>query len=171
MTGLEFSREIDLKKIPQNGMRLREHASDEELSALARRYKLDGILQFQLEAEVTTWRKKGIQVAGTVSASIRQSCVVTLEAFEQVIEEPFSTLFLPAGMIQETDDPEADVPEAMTDGVADVGELAVQVLALGIDPHPRKPDAEFLYQTDSEENLPDETDNPFHALKRLHKKG
>lgn len=170
MTALEFSREVDLKKIPQNGLRFSERASEEELLALASRYKLDAVLSFQIEADISSWRKKGIQAVGQVSAILQQTCVVTLEVFEQSLEESFNTLFLPANMIQETDDPDADIPEAMQDGVADVGELAVQVLALGIDPHPRKPDVEFQYQGSAADSAPDETVNPFKVLKDLHKK-
>ena len=168
MSIFEFSRVVELKKIPQNGMRMTELATDSELSALTARFKLDAVLSFQLEAELTAWRKKGIQATGRVSARLRQTCVVSLEVFEQTLDEPFSTLFLPANMIQETDDPDADIPEAMNEGMADIGELAVQVLALGIDPHPRKPDAEFVYQNSDEGMVQEEKANPFHALKGLH---
>ncbi|MGC6511589.1 MAG: YceD family protein [Parvibaculales bacterium] len=168
MTKPEFSREVELKKIPQNGMRFDETAIQEELTALAARYRLEAVLRFHVEAELSSWRKKGIQAQGKVSATLRQTCVVTLEVFDQQLEENFNTLFLPARMIHDSDDPDADVPEAMTDGIADIGELAVQVLALGIDPHPRKPDAEFQFQGKAADAPVEEKDNPFQALKDLY---
>ena len=171
MSKLEFSREIELRKIPQNGHSIHERATADELVALAKRYKLEAVVSFSVEAEISAWRKKGIEATGSVKALVRQNCVVTLDAFEQVIEETFNTLFLPAHMIKESEDPEEDLPEALNEGIANIGELAVQVLALGIDPHPRKPEAKFHYQESDEDDQQDQADNPFLALKGLHDKG
>ena len=62
------------------------------------------------------------------------------------------------GRAGEADDP----PEAMVDGIADVGAVATEFLLLGIDPYPRKPDA--VFDRPSEGNV---GDGPFAALAKL----
>jgi hypothetical protein len=58
-----------------------------------------------------------------------------------------------------------DPPEPLPDGFIDLGALAVEFLALALDPFPRKPGAAF----DSADS--DETPSPFAALAALKQGG
>ncbi len=170
---LEFSREVDIKHVPQKGQSLREQASQEECASLAARYKIDGVKSFELEVDIVKWKKSALRAKGKVKAVLVQECVVSLALFEQEVEEAFSVLLLPDYMMQtdnaSTPDAPADLDredeEVLVDGKADIGELAVQMLSLGIDPHPRKSDVPFSYEESVPEN--DTTENPFHILKNL----
>ncbi len=55
-----------------------------------------------------------------------------------------------------------DPPEPLTGGAVDLGALAVEAVALGLDPFPRKPDAKPVDVTIGEAR-----DNPFAALAAL----
>jgi hypothetical protein len=89
----------------------------------------------------------GLHVTGAVSATVGQTCVVTLEPVESEINEAVDLVFKPdadaaasADMSLDTAEPEI---EPLVDGVVDLGALATEFLILGIDPYPRKPGAVF----------------------------
>ena len=60
----------------------------------------------------------------------------------------------------------ADAPDPIVDGKIDLGALAAEFLALGLDPYPRKPGAEFAPPAADEP-----PDSPFDALAKIAKKG
>jgi hypothetical protein len=108
----------------------------------------------------------GVQVEGTLEATVTQQCVVTLEPFDNSVFEEVSLRFVPEGSpeaAQETseDDLEFDPPDELTNGALDLGVVAAEFLALGVDPYPRKPGAEF--------KAPEPGDRPsaFAALEQL----
>jgi hypothetical protein len=55
-----------------------------------------------------------------------------------------------------------DPPDPIVGGAVDLGVLTAEFLALGLDPHPRKPDADFRFEA-SDEPPP----SPFAALDKL----
>jgi hypothetical protein len=57
----------------------------------------------------------------------------------------------------------ADPPEAIVNGIIDLGRIATDALFLAIDPYPRKPGVVF----EAEVTAPDPEDHPFAALKAL----
>lgn len=128
-----------------------------------------------LKAELKLMPERGgqIRVTGRLYGSVVQSCVVTLEPVENKVSEDIDQLFAPASQIREMaalvddaeegDDETADPPEPIVDGVIDIGHLAVDSMFLGLDPYPRKPDAEFKPVF----TPADPKDHPFAALKAL----
>ncbi|PXW57977.1 YceD family protein [Chelatococcus asaccharovorans] len=74
---------------------------------------------------------------------------------------------------------DADPPDAIVDGTIDLGQLAAEYLALGLDPYPRKPGALFVPKAagveagddapseDDEVSVPVDKPSPFAALSRL----
>ncbi len=128
-----------------------------------------------LEASFTLIPAKGgiVTVTGTVKASINQTCVLTLDAFPTIINELVELEFIPADKApaskqavtkpaQEQEIEENDPPDLIIDGHIDLGAVTVEFLALGLDPFPRKPDAEFSYVDPT-----DEKENPFAKLIKL----
>jgi hypothetical protein len=111
-----------------------------------------------------------------VQARIGQTCVVTLDPIENDIDEPIDLMFAPpeqipqmADLIDEVEDSDEetpDPPEPIVNGFIDIGRLATDVLFLGIDPYPRKPDAVFEQAVE----VVDPLDHPFAALKALQEK-
>jgi len=104
-----------------------------------------------------------------VSATVGQTCVVTLEPIENEIDEAIDLVFAPGDASPiigaEVDLSGSDAPEALIGGGVDLGEIATEFLILGLDPYPRKPDAIFQSPTAGEDSA-----NPFAALAALKKR-
>lgn len=166
-------RPFSLAGLAPEGETVTIETSAEERAALARSYGVEAVNAFAAEMTVTPWRAIGWRVRGRVRADITQTCVVTLEPLEAVVDEPIEATFLPAGSDallrepgvrgEEIVDPEAeDAPEAVEGGVIDLGALAAEHFALGIDPYPRKPGAVFEPPASEEDRA-----SPFAALAQL----
>jgi uncharacterized metal-binding protein YceD (DUF177 family) len=114
-----------------------------------------------------------VHVTGTVSATVGQTCVVTLEPLDSTIEEAVDLIFSPDAAEPEpepeSDDPnrrgswEADPPEPLVNGVIDLGALAAEFMILGINPYPRKEGAVLTPPAEKA----DPGAHPFAALARL----
>lgn len=93
-----------------------------------------------------------IEAEGALRATVVRECVVSLEPFEATVEEDFHLRFVPPGS-EDDDDPES-VDQVPFDGNAiDLGEAAVEQLALALDPYPRAPGA-ALPEPDAPEPVP-----------------
>lgn len=150
----EFSRLIDAPAVLAAGG-ASEHlsANDGERAALARRLGLVSIASLEATLELRTWRGCGLEVEGVLKARVVQSCVVSLEPIESMIETVVLARYLPSAMnpsdsLEMTEaalDPFAtEPPETLPQsGRLDLGELVTQHLAIAVDPYPRRPDAEF----------------------------
>lgn len=144
-----WSDRVAIADIPEAGRRLDLVADDAAREAIA---KLAGLVALpRLEAHFDLLRigADGLRVTGRVSATVVQSCVVTLDQVESEIDEEVELQFAPQGAVA-SEAPaglhgvgEADPPETLQDGFADLGAVATEFLLLGIDPYPRKPDAVF----------------------------
>jgi hypothetical protein len=173
-----FSRPLAVESIRETGARLKFAASEAECAALAERDELLGLRDLVVEAEVFRRGKEGLLVKGRVTALVTQTCVVSLEPFESPVDEAFEIEFAPqaeaeaayaramaeieaaadkAAALAEQRDP----PDPIIGGKIDLGVLAAEFLALGLDPYPRKPGARF------EDFIAPETDEkptPFSGL-------
>ena len=128
----------------------------------------------RLEAKFDVMRhsENGPHVIGVVSATVGQSCVVTLEPLSHDVEEAVDLVFVPQAIPAPGDgDVKAeprnakwDDPEPLIGGALDLGALATEFLLLGLDPYPRKPGVVFEAPQDG---TPDE--GPFAALAKLTK--
>jgi hypothetical protein len=126
----------------------------DERAALATRLGVDALPAYQIDIEATPWRGTGLKIMGRIHARVQQICVVSLESFEQKIEETIEIKYLPDVNIKKgkgddvsliLDIDEWDEPEAIPeDGQIDLGEIATEFLVLAINPYPRKP--EFVGQ-------------------------
>ena len=148
----EFSRPLRADVLAGDHTVREIEASPAECRALAARFRIEAVANFRATVRLTRLRgtKAGmVQVKGTLSADVVQSCIVTLEPVPAHLEESFAALFAPEAPEADDDmifDPFAeddDFPEAMDHGIIDIGELAAQHLSLALDPYPRAPGAEF----------------------------
>jgi uncharacterized metal-binding protein YceD (DUF177 family) len=156
---------VRLEDVPETGLHLNLIATDEVRANLAAFAGLRDLPR--LEAVIDVVRQGGgLRATGRVRATAGQSCVITLEPVETEIDEAFDVRFVPAGAAEAGASGKAsdDPPEAMVDGTADVGAVATEVLLLGIDPYPRKPDAVFDRPAQGMAG-----DGPFATLAKLRK--
>jgi uncharacterized metal-binding protein YceD (DUF177 family) len=138
--------------IEETGQHFALAANAEERAAVARLAGLRDLPRLEADFDVTR-QGSGLRVSGRVSATVGQTCVVTLEPLTNEVDEKIDLLFMPpsrppaeSGDAVQTDEPvEAkwDEPEPLVGGVVDLGAIATEFLVLGLDPYPRKPGAIF----------------------------
>ena len=177
-----FSRPIAVETVGDKGLRLELEAGPAECAALAEQDGLVALRDLRVEAEVARRGRDHFRVKGRVRAVVTQTCVVTLEPFEAQVEEPFEVEFAPEAEaeaayaramaeIEAAQDKAAalaaqpDPPDPIVGGRIDLGALASEFLALGLDPYPRKPGARFEPVIEDASEPP----SPFAALAKLKK--
>ena len=116
-----------------------------------------------MTAEFTLERagRSRIHVHGRMDATVTRICVVSLDPFETEVSEPIDVTFAPeaearaaearAAADQEVRGPAPieGPPDPIIEGRIDLGALAAEFLALGLDPYPRKPGVDFAAPADA----------------------
>jgi hypothetical protein len=138
---------VRAEDVPETGQRVDIVADAAAREAIAKLAGLRALPRLEAHFEVTR-RGSGLRVVGQVSATVEQTCSVTLEPLTNAVEEPVDLVYAPpaAAAGPETEDEgfgTDEGPEPLVDGTADLGGLATEFLLLGIDPYPRRPDAVF----------------------------
>jgi uncharacterized metal-binding protein YceD (DUF177 family) len=161
---MPWSVPVRVEDIPETGRRFEVAADADARAAVA---KLAGLRSVpRLEAVLDVIRQdSGLHVTGEVSATVGQTCVVSLEPVENEVVEPIDLLFTPEGaQLGGGETIDDDAPEPLVDGAADLAAVATEFLLLGLDPYPRKPGAKFEAPSAAEAG-----GGPFDALKALKK--
>ena len=171
--------EIDVTRLPAKGRRVKFEASDKEMQAIASSFGLLKVEAFSAELRITTWRRDGAKIEGTLTAEIEQSCVVSFTPVPHTIKEDISLIYVQEGSPfakPELDangelllDPDgADLPDTFDGTTIDISQIMLEVFALAVDPHPRAEGVsmEEIYKSD-EENADDRPPSPFAVLAQL----
>lgn len=164
---------VAVAQIPDEGMHCDLEAGESERKAIA---SLAGLRELpRLAASLDLAHAGGgrVRVTGRITASVGQTCVVTLEPLTNAIDEAVDVMFAPEtqavaaapGDKDGHEDLDEDPPEAIVNGQIDLGALAVEFLVLALDPYPRKPGAVF----EPVIAPADPADHPFAALEALKK--
>lgn len=168
----ELHRPLPTDRISQAGLKFEVLATGDECSAIAGRLVVAEVRAFSARfvlsrplAGSTTRREGEIEAQGWLRAVLLRECVITLDLFEQVVEEPFRLRFVPSGTETDGDDPEADDEIGYAGAAIDLGEAAVEQLALVMDPYPRKPGAALPPEAS------DVDEGPFAGLRGLSGRG
>jgi uncharacterized metal-binding protein YceD (DUF177 family) len=161
---------VALDDVPEEGRHFDLSADADTRAAVARMAGLRDLPRLEASFDVSRHGRAGLHVAGRVSATAGQTCVVTLEPLANEVTEDVDLLFEPPPAVSPEAEGEApdrtldDQTEPLLDGKVDLGELATEFLILGLDPYPRKPGAIFQPPADAG---PDQ--GPFAALGVLKK--
>lgn len=163
---------VRLAEVPPSGLHVRRQDLDAaDRAAFAARIGVEAVSAFDLDLAVTPYRGDGLKVEGRVRAKVVQTCVVTLDPVENVIDEAVEATFRPEQALKPhivrdaEEGPAIDASVAADDplvgGAIDAAAIAAEFLALGVDPYPRKPGVSFEPPTAGPEA------SPFAALSRL----
>ncbi len=164
---------IAIEDVAETGEHFDLVADAEVRAGVARMAGLRDLSRLEANFDVTRRGAGGLHVAGRVSATVGQVCVVTLEPLANEVEEAVDLLFLPQPIGQRADAAAAkdksramkwDESEPLIGGMIDLGALATEFLILGLDPYPRTPGAVF---EPPRESKPEQ--GPFAALAGLNK--
>ncbi|MCT8999047.1 YceD family protein [Chelativorans intermedius] len=174
------SRSLEVARLPAKGETVTIEADAAQRAALADAHGLLSVERFSAELIARPWKRGGVRVTGHLAAEITQACVVTLEPLAARVEEEIAALFVPEDsrlsrptaqsgeMVVEAEG--EDVPETFTGGRIDLGALAEEFFALGIDPYPRKEAARLEIPAGGEDGG-GEAGPLFAQLRKLREKG
>ncbi len=141
---LEMTRPTPISRIGPRGLAVDVVANEDELRAIASRVLIPDVASMSCRFHLTRRADDPavVDVVGELVASVVQVCVVTLEPFEAPLQERFRLCFVPVGRALANDDDPDSADEIAYEGVMiDLGEAAVEQLALALEPFPRRPDA------------------------------
>ena len=165
---LPYSEPLRLHQIGA-GLERRLTPDADTRKRIARALDLQALDAFETDINlvptVSGWRMEGRVVADAV-----QTCGLTLEPLPVHVDRKFSVQMVEASEHEPDEDGEIDLeldddsPDQIEGGSLDLGQYAVEQLALSLDPFPRKPGAVF-----EQPKEPGEI-SPFAVLKTLRPK-
>ncbi|MDE2362098.1 MAG: DUF177 domain-containing protein [Hyphomicrobiales bacterium] len=153
-----WSSPLAVTDVPAHGLDVTLVADADVRRRLAAANGLVALASLKAVLHVARRGREGLRATGRVKARATQTCVVTLEPFEAEIDEPVDVEFEPeraapksgreaargpAAAEESEGMDDLDAPDPIVDGRIDLGALAAEFLALGLDPYPRKPGAAF----------------------------
>ena len=165
---LPYSEPLRLHQIGA-GVQRRLTPDADAMKRIARALDLQALDVFEVDINlvptVSGWRLEGRVIADAV-----QTCGLTLEPLPVHVDRKFSVQMVEATEREDDEDGEIDLeldddsPDQIEGGSLDLGQYAVEQLALSLDPFPRKPGAVF-----EQPKEPGEI-SPFAVLKGLRSK-
>lgn len=169
-----LDRTVRVDEVSAAGESVEIVAGPNDLEPLALAIGVERVLSAHATLRLAPASGGAVQVKGEARASVEQICVVTLDPFETEIVEAVDVRFAPPSEVAEAEarlrthppDNESetpDLPEPIVDGTLALGALVQEILALGVDPYPRKPGVAFEGGRDAA----DERVSPFAALAKL----
>jgi hypothetical protein len=157
----EFSRPLQVDRVPALGCHERIAADEKECVALAKRLGLPKLYSLGGLLKAVPWRGGGLKITGTLKAEVDQVSVISLETFTTTLEYEIERYFLSPRAGAPT--PEEDV-DMIEHGIVDLGEILAETMALELDPYPRKEGEVF---NDIEEQPEPAKISPFAGLSKL----
>jgi uncharacterized metal-binding protein YceD (DUF177 family) len=172
--GKPWSSPIRVEDVLEAGRHVALEADDAVRAAVAKAARVDGVDRLTAAFDLTRRGRDGLRVVGAVDATVRQTCVVSLEPVTNQIHEEIDLVFapprdVPAGLEgDEIDVARAlDEPEDLIGGTVDLGVIATEFVILAVDPYPRKAGVAFEAPRAPE----DAAAHPFASLAALQRKG
>jgi uncharacterized metal-binding protein YceD (DUF177 family) len=155
--------------IPEHGLTRERKVSAEALAQFAEALGLLSLTEVKCTYRIERLAGGGYRLSGRVLARGEQACVVSLEPVAADLDEPFDVEFWPD--LPESDGGEdksildARDVERLSDGTIPVGRIVFETISAGLDPYPRKEDAEFSWSGEAASEP--EKVSPFAALAKL----
>lgn len=156
----ELPRLLALDRIGPHGASLTVEANLVERAAIAVRLMIPAVPMLRCVYQVRRIEAGILAADGVLEAEAEQICVLSLDPFVQWIKESFTIHFVPAG--EEDKEPEPDAVDQIpyATSAIDLGEAAIEQLALALDPYPRKPGAALPVELEA-------PSGPFAALSQI----
>jgi hypothetical protein len=172
MSGQTYSYAVSVNDIPAAGKRFHIEANEDERRSLAEALGILEIAKLTADIEVRVLHGRTLSVKGEIAAAVVQTDVVTLEPIPQIVAEEIDVTLVPAegpapvGRPNEASAGTADLeaPDVYRHGRIDLGAIAREYLAMGLNPYPRGEGAEFPGHV---EDSPAAEDSPFAKLAAL----
>ena len=167
-------RVATLSAAKPTGFDLRPDAAT--LAKIAGFLGIRGLQEMRFRGEIAGEEDDNWVVTGRLTAHTSQDCVVTLEPVLQRIDETVRRVYVPEDDADALDvdfDPDAEDEFDVFDDAIDIAALAIETIALSLDPYPRKSEARIETTTFSAPGIApiqDEDLKPFAGLAALRDK-
>lgn len=164
-----WSEEVSLAEVSRGRVVRVLQADEPTRKRIARALGIDQLDQLEAKVVLVPWLD-GAELDGRWTASIEQTCGLSLDRFGSELEGAFLLKVLPAdspnapreAAAEVAVEPDAEDPADVLDGESvDIAAYVVEHLAMEIDPFPKKPGAVWAAPA------PEEPASPFAALKGL----
>lgn len=167
----DFSYPLQIDELNQGEQSYILKADKAQLETLKEILQVPAVNYFEADIKLKFQKKRGIlDVSGQVRAGLGLISVISLEPFDRDYKTDFTLTFdtnATYEQIRELDeDIETDVPDIVIGGRIDLGDIAIEQLALVMEDHPRKNGEEFSSLIEDDEPL---RENPFAILSKLKK--
>lgn len=155
--------------IPAGGLERDRAATPAELQTIAQALDILKVASLSTNYRINAIAGNGYRLRGTITASVEQACVVSLEPVSGKVNGAYEVEFFPTVDVKDGDE-EASILEGtdievLEHGIIPVGRIVYETLSASLNPYPRRPDAEFNWE-DPKAKDPDKV-SPFAALSKL----
>jgi uncharacterized metal-binding protein YceD (DUF177 family) len=163
---------VDVTQLPAQGRNYDVAADASERKLVAERLALLDLPKLSASYLVKPLGAGAVQVSGTLQAEVVQQCVVSLAPLPASLSAEILVTFSRGGdgaaEGRELElSPDEDTPEILVDGAVDLGEIAVEQLALQLEPYPRAPGVRFEPVSVGVTERESASVSPFAALAKL----
>lgn len=172
---MALSNIVELSQLREKGsVEVTFNPTAEECKALAQRFQILDVKQFSAKVLVKATAPDLFRLTGWVKARVVQECIVNGSPVSEEINEQYDEVVTTSAALlggEDEVDGDNDRPVELIEGDSiDVAEIAIQWLALSLDPYPRS-DAPLYEYSDEAEN-PNEISkkSPFAVLETLKRK-
>ena len=167
----DFSYPLQIDELNQGEQNYKLKADKAQLETLKDILQVPAVHYFEADIKLKFQKKRGIlDVNGQVCAGLGLISVISLEPFDKDYKTDFTLTFdtnATYEQIRELDeDIETEIPDIVIGGKIDLGDIAIEQLALVMEDYPRKQGEEFSPLIEDDTPL---HENPFAALAKLKK--
>lgn len=160
-----------LNEIPANGLRVTRKATPEERAEIAASLSIVSCENLSATYQIKAKNRDRYELTGHVTVGVIQSCIVSLEPVRASLDETLDCAFIPSDLLPESREDEQEVLsiddlEPIENGWINVGRIVFEVISTGLDPYPRREDAQWSDVASAREIAT----GPFAALAELKKK-
>ncbi len=169
----EFSYQLAVADLPLSRQHYHMVANADNLKFLTDVLQIPEVKSFVADFYIKPDHNTPIlKVSGHIKADLVLQSVISLENFDQKYDFDFETAFDTKATLQkqkeEGDDWDKDTPEIVVNGKIDLGDIAIEQVALRLEDYPRREGEKFSFTPDFD---PSEkpNNNPFAVLSKLKK--
>ena len=168
----EFSLPLTVADLPQSEQRYKMLATADNLHCVAKILQVPQVKFLEADFIVKNNHKTSIlNVSGHIKTQITMQSVISLENFDVKYDFDFSNVFDTKATLdsqkKEGVDWDENTPDIIIDGKIDLGDIAIEQIALKIEDYPRINGEKFDFAPDFDVN--EKQNNPFAVLSRLKK--
>lgn len=169
----DFSYPLTIGELNQQQQHYALTANQEQLKTLAGILQVEAVKSFTADIFLKLNLKLNrLDVWGTVRSELELKSVISLENFLQKYDIPFKIYYDTQATYKDIRDMEPgindEIPDIIVNGRIDLGDIAIEQLALVLDDYPRRKGEKFEFVSEFDEETTKAV-NPFAALEKLKK--